>query len=243
MLEPVGPANSASISPRFGFAEALGLLDPEGGPGGFVVFARETSRCELTYARNNPLKYVDPDGKDFRDFTDGVANAFWSNQIVGPEMRDSSNRDFRLGQAFGDAISVIGGAIQTIGGGTVAVGGGALEALTLGGSTPVSVPMVAGGAAVAIPGAKAALSGLVNLMKSNNSGESGSEREATPSTDKGKFANVRGSDAKVNKKTGEVYVMDKLHKNHYEVYRSKKEWEGSKRVRSVWTDGRLKEKF
>ncbi|MDX9735929.1 MAG: hypothetical protein RBU36_17500, partial [Thermoanaerobaculia bacterium] len=50
MLEPVGPANSASISPRFGFAEALGLLDPEGGPGGFVVFARETSRCELTYA-------------------------------------------------------------------------------------------------------------------------------------------------------------------------------------------------
>ncbi len=61
--ELVAPIDPVESSPRFGFGEDLGLLDPEAGPGGFVVFAREPSRCELTYARNNPLKYVDPDGK------------------------------------------------------------------------------------------------------------------------------------------------------------------------------------
>lgn len=59
-LELVGSVES---SPHFGFGENLGLLDPEAGPGGFVVFAPDLSRCELTYARNNPLKYVDPDGR------------------------------------------------------------------------------------------------------------------------------------------------------------------------------------
>ncbi len=60
LVEPIAPVESSS---RFGFAEDLGLLDPEAGPGGFVVFAAEAAQCELTYARNNPLKYVDPDGK------------------------------------------------------------------------------------------------------------------------------------------------------------------------------------
>ncbi len=57
------PLDSAESSPRFGFAEDLGLLDPERGPGGFVVFAAEAAQCELTYAGNNPLRYVDPDGR------------------------------------------------------------------------------------------------------------------------------------------------------------------------------------
>ena len=60
LVEPIDPVES---SPRFGFGEDLGLLDPEAGPGGFVVFAVEAAQCELTYARNNPLKYVDPDGR------------------------------------------------------------------------------------------------------------------------------------------------------------------------------------
>ena len=61
LVEPTAPIES---SPRFGFAEDLALLDPKAGPGGFVVFAAEAAQCELTYARNNPLKYVDPDGKN-----------------------------------------------------------------------------------------------------------------------------------------------------------------------------------
>jgi hypothetical protein len=69
-LELVEPIDPVETSPRFGFAEDLGLLDPEAGPGGFVVFAAEAAQYELTYARNNPLKYVDPDGRLNREAGD-----------------------------------------------------------------------------------------------------------------------------------------------------------------------------
>ena len=62
-LGPVEPIDPVESSPHFGFGENLGLLDPKAGPGGFVVFAVGTAQCELTYARNNPVKYVDPDGR------------------------------------------------------------------------------------------------------------------------------------------------------------------------------------
>ena len=41
------------------------------------------------------------------------------------------------------------------------------------------------------------------------------------------FAPVHGSSAKVNKETGEVWVKDRLHNNHYEIYKNKKafDWE------------------
>lgn len=60
---PLELVDSVESSPRFGFGEDLGLLHPEAGPGSFVVFAAEAAQRELTYARNNPLKYVDPDGR------------------------------------------------------------------------------------------------------------------------------------------------------------------------------------
>jgi hypothetical protein len=54
---------------------------------------------------------------------------------------------------------------------------------------------------------------------------------------------VRGSPAKRHKSTGEIWELDRLHKDHYEVYKNKKDWEKGKRNRSVWDDGRLKECF
>ena len=61
-LGPVEPIDPVESSPHFGFGENLGLLDPKAGPGGFVVFAVGTAQCELTYARNNPLRFTDPTG-------------------------------------------------------------------------------------------------------------------------------------------------------------------------------------
>jgi hypothetical protein len=62
--EPVEPIDPVESSPRFGFAEDLGLLDVEARSCGFELFGGVgTKRCVLTYARNNPLKYVDPDGR------------------------------------------------------------------------------------------------------------------------------------------------------------------------------------
>lgn len=68
-------------------------------------------------------------------------------------------------------------------------------------------------------------------------------REKTPKTNPEEFESVKGSNAKKNKKTKEIWEFDRLHKNHFEVYKNKKKWDKGQRDRSVWDDGRLKEKF
>ena len=40
-----------------------------------------------------------------------------------------------------------------------------------------------------------------------------------------------------------MWVRDRLHKDHWEVYKNQKEYEKGNRVRSVWDDGRLKETY
>lgn len=69
------------------------------------------------------------------------------------------------------------------------------------------------------------------------------EREETPSTAPKSFAPAKGTTAKEHTETGEVWVKDRLHKNHYEVYKNRKNFEKGVRTRSVWEGGRLKQKF
>jgi RHS repeat-associated protein len=67
--------------------------------------------------------------------------------------------------------------------------------------------------------------------------------EPTPTTNPKIYEPVKGTPGKRNKITGEIWEKDKFHKNHYEVYKNKKDYENGQRDRSVWEDGRLKEKF
>lgn len=69
------------------------------------------------------------------------------------------------------------------------------------------------------------------------------DKENTPTTNPDDFEPVKGSKAKKNKKTGEIWEKDRFHKDHYEVYKNKKQWERGIRDRSVYEDGRLKEQF
>ena len=48
---------------------------------------------------------------------------------------------------------------------------------------------------------------------------------------------------KKNKETGEIWEKDKLHKDHWEVYRDKRDCEMGKRSRDVWDDGPPKRNF
>ena len=43
--------------------------------------------------------------------------------------------------------------------------------------------------------------------------------------------------------TGEIWQMDMLHGDHWEAYKTLKDFEHGARHRSVWSDGRLKELF
>jgi hypothetical protein len=67
--------------------------------------------------------------------------------------------------------------------------------------------------------------------------------ETTPDSAPDNFQSVKGSKAKRNKDTGEIWERDLLHGDHWEVYKNKKHWERGRRDRAVWNDGRLKEQF
>jgi RHS repeat-associated protein len=61
----------------------------------------------------------------------------------------------------------------------------------------------------------------------------------TPATNPERFEAYRGP-AKRDKTTGEIWVRDQLHKDHYEVYKNPRTFERGIRSREVWADGRLK---
>jgi len=64
--------------------------------------------------------------------------------------------------------------------------------------------------------------------------------EHTPLTHPDEFEPVRGSSARRHEATGEIWELDRLHRDHYEVYKNKKQWENGNRTRDVWSDGRPK---
>jgi RHS repeat-associated protein len=68
-------------------------------------------------------------------------------------------------------------------------------------------------------------------------------KEITPTTDPDNFDSVRGTRGRRDKDTGEIWEKDKLHNDHYEVYKNKKDYDKGKRDRDVWEDGRPKRQF
>ena len=67
--------------------------------------------------------------------------------------------------------------------------------------------------------------------------------ENTPDLRPDLFEPVRGRRARRQRESGEVWQMDLLHADHWEVYKNIREFERGIRDRAVWSDGRLKEKF
>jgi len=117
------------------------------------------------YARSNPLKYVDPDGKDFVTYSAGVLTAFGSNLsggIVAPPR--GSDPDFQFGQIVGNGLSLVAAGWEaSIGGGMVA--GGGLATATVAGSE-LGVPAAVGGGALVLHSAAMGASATVHLSKS-----------------------------------------------------------------------------
>lgn len=71
----------------------------------------------------------------------------------------------------------------------------------------------------------------------------GDELEHTPETHPDEFDAVRRRRGQRHVQTGEIWEKDRLHEDHWEVYKDLKRYEQGVRDRAVWSDGRLKEKF
>jgi hypothetical protein len=67
--------------------------------------------------------------------------------------------------------------------------------------------------------------------------------EDTPDIRPGDFDPVRGRRARRHRRTGEIWQPDLLHGDHWEVYKTLRDFERGVRHRAVWSDGRLKEEF
>ena len=121
-----------------------------------------------SYGLNNPLRNVDPDGRDAWDIVTGAANAFGSNFSLGLG-RQSGNSDFAKGQFVGDLVSIPAGyAWGDAGAGIAAVG--VVGAPESGGVTLVAS---AAGVGMMVQGGTASLAGLANagIYLANNTRE------------------------------------------------------------------------
>ncbi len=132
---------------------------------------------KYAYGRNNPFRYVDPNGEDIWDIANGTANAFGSNFWLGSG-RQTGNADFATGQFVGDVASIVVGALEVTGGeaaagtGAAAFGLGAVGTAGSGGvGSPVTVPVtIAGGGAVLLGGAMVVQGGTAAIAGSAHAG-------------------------------------------------------------------------
>jgi len=113
------------------------------------------------YTRNNPLRYTDPDGEDWRDALAGALNAFGSDNLLGAGRTSGGNSDFRTGQAVGDAVATVQGTVETLAGIGGEVGGTLLDFTGVG--ALVGVPTQIASAGAIVQGSSAAVLGAKNL--------------------------------------------------------------------------------
>lgn len=119
-------------------------------------------------------------------------------------------------------------------------------------ASPIGIGLAEAGAAVwnqAYKGYRVIRDAVGSILQneSNEADDSANSNDEgldeTPETSPEKFKPVRGTKGKENIETGEIYEKDQLHKDHYEIYKNRRDYERGVRNRDVWSDGRPKRKF
>jgi uncharacterized protein RhaS with RHS repeats len=141
-------------------------VDPVGGSVG-----RSQSWNRYSYVLNNPIRALDPNGQDFWDFTNGVANGFGSTMLANAGRQKPVNSDAAIGQAVGDAAGAIVGVVEVFVGTGGDIGGVALTATVAG--APAGVPVVAASTGLIVHGGTAVVTGVGNLTNTLMSSSGG----------------------------------------------------------------------
>jgi RHS repeat-associated protein len=161
-----------------------GIVDPftgqqvgQPGPLPYADITDPQTLNKYVYVRNNPLRYIDPDGHDFWDYVKGAVNAFTSDNTAGVGRIDGGNGDFQRGQAIGDAVATLQGAVETLAGAGGEIGGTALDLTGVGVLIGVPTQVVSAGAIV--HGSATATVGFVHLVKAANAPGTTASGQAT----------------------------------------------------------------
>ena len=131
-------------------------------PGGWNP-SRPQSWNRYAYAINNPIRYIDPDGRDFYDIIEGVANGWSSSNLANLNRVEPRNLDYQRGQTVGDALAFATGTIESVIGVNALLGGGSTTVLSGGTLAPVTGTVAAGGLVAAIHGSLTTVNALQNL--------------------------------------------------------------------------------
>ena len=121
-----------------------------------------------TYAKDNGLRYIDPDGRDTMDKVHGFFNAFLSDNLVAVRY-DGGGADFQAGQHAGDFAASITGVLETYAGLTGTAGSFIVS--TTGVGALLGIPAAAVSTAVAVHGTTTTLIATAHMASSADGGK------------------------------------------------------------------------
>jgi hypothetical protein len=135
---------SPTLEPSgFSLGEDLSVFDATNAQGSLGLCGLETRRCALTYARNNPLRFVDPDGREEMDAVLMSTQRMQLREMGGEAAVSRFDRTFAaMGGAFVSALA---------GGAALAHFG--LAGLFVAATDAVHAPLAVGAAATAVAAA------------------------------------------------------------------------------------------
>jgi RHS repeat-associated protein len=181
----------------------------------------------LAHAGAGCVSAVAGGGKCGQGMTAAVFGKFTTNQIEGWGGANKNSAEWLI--AKGVATSIAGGAGSAIAGGkfdngaaTAAMGYLFNQVATILRLAGTYGPPLVAAAATQLDNLKEgarALSVMLSEGADKSAGDTPApDREQTPTTNPENFDRIKGTKAKIDKETGEVWEHDQLHKDHWEVY-------------------------